>query len=86
MPNNGIAQCNLCVTDFSISSGGRTGVRQHQQSARHAKLAKSMGSTKHSQSLSSSSKGGVVQFNRLSQVCWYSLGYTSANFLGRALR
>ena len=41
MPNNGMAQCNLCVTDFSISSGGRTGVRQHQESARHAKLAKS---------------------------------------------
>ena len=41
MPNNGMAQCNLCVTDFSISSGGRTGVRQHQERARHAKLAKS---------------------------------------------
>ena len=41
MPNNGMAQCNLCVTDFSISSGGRTGVRQHQESARHVKFAKS---------------------------------------------
>ena len=34
-----MAQCNLCVTDFSISSGGRTDVRRHQESARHAKLA-----------------------------------------------
>ena len=41
-----MAQCNLCVTDFSISSGGRTGVRRHQESARHAKLVKSMGPTK----------------------------------------
>ena len=39
---------NLCVTDFSISSGVRTDVRRHQESARHAKLAKSRpkGSTK----------------------------------------
>ena len=36
-----MAQCNFCVTDFSISSGGRTDVRRHQESARHAKLAKS---------------------------------------------
>ena len=41
-----MAQCNLCVTDFSISSGGRTNIRWHQESARHAKLAKSKGSTK----------------------------------------
>ncbi len=34
-----MAQCSLCVTDFSISSGGRTDVRRHQESARHAKLA-----------------------------------------------
>ena len=26
LPDNGMAQCNLCVTDFSISSGGRTNV------------------------------------------------------------
>ena len=74
MPNNGMAQCNLCVTDFSISSGGRTGVRQHQESARATLSWRRVGSTKHSQSRSSSSKGGVVQFDRLSQVCWYSLG------------
>ena len=51
LPDNGMAQCNLCATDFSISSGGRTDVRRHQESARHAKLAKSKGST----------KGGMVQ-------------------------
>ena len=39
LPDNGTAQCNLCVTDFSISSGGRTDFRRHQESARHAKLA-----------------------------------------------
>ena len=39
LPDNGMAQCNLCVADFSISSGGRTDVRRHQESARHAKLA-----------------------------------------------
>ena len=77
-----MAQCNLCVTDFSISSGGRTGVCRHQESARHAKLAKSIWAL---QSLYSSSKGGMVQFNRLSQVCLYSLGYTSANFISRVL-
>ena len=41
LPDNGMARCNLCATDFSISSGGRTDVRRHQESARHAKLAKS---------------------------------------------
>ena len=44
LPDNGMAQCNLCATDFSISCGGRTDVRRHQESARtarHAKLAKS---------------------------------------------
>ena len=41
LPDTGMAQCNLCATDFSISCGGRTGVRRHQESARHAKLAKS---------------------------------------------
>ena len=40
LPDNGMAQWNLC-TGFSISSGGRTDVRRHQESARHAKLAKS---------------------------------------------
>ena len=39
LPDNGMAQCNLCMTDVSISSGGRTDVRRHQESARHAKLA-----------------------------------------------
>ncbi len=39
LPDNGMAQCNLCVADFSISSGGRTDVRRHQESAHHAKLA-----------------------------------------------
>ena len=39
LTDNGMAQCNLCVTDFSISSGGRTDVRRHQESAQHAKLA-----------------------------------------------
>ena len=62
LPDNGMAQCDLCVTDVSISSGGRTGVRRHQKSARHAKLVKNMGSTKPSQSLYSSSKGGMVQY------------------------
>ena len=38
-----MAQCNLCATDFSISYGGRTDVRRHQESGRHAKLAKSKG-------------------------------------------
>ena len=37
--DNGMAQCNLCVTNFSIPSGGRTDIRRHQESARHAKLA-----------------------------------------------
>ena len=46
LPDNGMAQCNLCAMDFSISSGGRTDVRWHQESARHAKLAKSKGTTK----------------------------------------
>ena len=46
LPDNGMAQCNLCVTDFSISSGGRADIRRHQESARHAKLAKSNGSMK----------------------------------------
>ena len=39
LPDNGMAQSNLCMTDVSISSGGRTDVRRHQESARHAKLA-----------------------------------------------
>ena len=43
LPDNGMAQCNLCATDFSISCGGRTDVRRHQESARHAKLVKSKG-------------------------------------------
>ena len=43
LPDNGMAQCNLCATDFSISYGGRTDVRRHQESARHGKLAKSKG-------------------------------------------
>ena len=41
LPDNCMAQCNMCATDFSISCGGRTDVRRHQESARHAKLAKS---------------------------------------------
>ena len=45
LPDSGMAQCNLCVTDSSISSGGRTDVRRNQESARRAKLAKSKGST-----------------------------------------
>ena len=43
LPDNGKAQCNLRATDLSISCGGRTDVRRHQESARHAKLAKSKG-------------------------------------------
>ena len=35
LPDCGMAQCNLCATDFSISSGGRTDVRRHQESVRH---------------------------------------------------
>ena len=34
LPDSCMAQCNMCVTDFSISSGGRTDVRRY-----HAKLA-----------------------------------------------
>ena len=41
-----VGERNLCETDFSISSDGRTDVRRHQESASHAKLAKSKGSTK----------------------------------------
>ena len=41
LPDTGMAQCNLCATDFSITCGGRTDIRRHQESARHAKLAKS---------------------------------------------
>ena len=44
--DSGMAQCNLCAMDFSISSGGRRDVRRHQESARHAKLVRSKGSTK----------------------------------------
>ena len=51
LPDNGMAQCNLCATDFSISYGGRMDVRRHHEITRHAKLAKSKGST----------KGGMVQ-------------------------
>ena len=49
-----MAQCNLCATDFSVSSGGRTDVRRHQERVRHARLAKSRpdGYT----------KGGMVQY------------------------
>ena len=35
-PDCGMAQCNLCATDFSISSGGRTDVRRHQESVAYA--------------------------------------------------
>ena len=52
LPDTGMAQCNLCATDFSVSSGGRTDVRRHQESVRHARLAKSRGST----------KGGMLQY------------------------
>ena len=43
LPDNGMAQCNLCAADFSVSSGGRTDVCRQPESARHAKLAKSKG-------------------------------------------
>ena len=43
-----MAQCNLCTTDFSISSGGRTDVRRHQESVRQARLG--------------STKGGMIQY------------------------
>ena len=37
LPDCGMAQCNLCATDFSIlSSGGRTDVRRHQESVAYA--------------------------------------------------
>ena len=48
LPDCVMAQCNLCATDFSISSGGRTDVRRHQESVRHARLG--------------STKGGMVQY------------------------
>ena len=35
MQDCGMAQCNLCATDFSILSGGRTDVRRHQETVRH---------------------------------------------------
>ena len=47
LPDCVMAQCYLCATDFSISSGGRTDVRRHQESVRHARLG--------------STKGGMVQ-------------------------
>ena len=38
LPDCGLAQCNLCATDFPIlSSGGRTDVRRHQESVRHGR-------------------------------------------------
>ena len=48
LPDCGMAPCNLCATDFSISSGRRTDVRRHQESVRHARLG--------------STKGGMVQY------------------------
>ena len=39
LPDTGMAQCNLWATDFSVSSGGRTDVRRHQESVCHARLA-----------------------------------------------
>ena len=48
LPDCGMAQCNLCTTDFSISFGGRTDVRRHQESVRHARLG--------------STKGGMIQY------------------------
>ena len=38
LPDCGLAQYNLCATDFSISSGGRTDVRRHQESVAYATL------------------------------------------------
>ena len=80
LSDNDMAQCNLCVTHLSISSGGRTDVRRHQESARHAKLAKSKGST----------KDGMVQLNMLHLYRVYSnclkcvgILFASANFLSR---
>ena len=35
LPDCGMAQCNLCATGFSISSGGRTDVRRHQESVQN---------------------------------------------------
>ena len=52
----------LCVTDFFISSGGRTDVRRHQESARHAMLTKSNGSNEAFVEPFSSSKGWMVQY------------------------
>ena len=52
LPDTGMAQWNLCATDFSVSSGGRTDVRRHQESVRHARLVKSEGTT----------KGGMLQY------------------------
>ena len=46
LPDTGMAQCNLCATDFSVTSGGRTDVRRHQESVRHAWLVNSEGTTK----------------------------------------
>ena len=43
-----MAHCNLCATDFSISSGGRTDVRRHEESVRYARLGYT--------------KGGMVQY------------------------
>ena len=36
LPDCGMAQCNLFASDFSISSGGRTDVRRHQECVAYA--------------------------------------------------
>ena len=43
LPDCGMAQCNRCAIDFSISSGGRTDVHRHQESVRHARLGSTKG-------------------------------------------
>ena len=84
LPDNGMAQCNQRATDFSISCGGHTDVCRHQESARHAKLAKSKG-------LYEGCQDGPVAYvvhgqNEVDSVTRAETMfafYTSANFLSR---
>ena len=40
------ARCTLCVCDFAVSSGGRTDVRRHVETARHKRMAQTVVATK----------------------------------------
>ena len=36
------ARCTLCMCDFAVSSGGRTDVRRHVETARHKRMAQTV--------------------------------------------